>query len=145
MRNEMKVRFYDPKDFDTVLNLLAETKMNTNYDAYSFGSKSLVLENKGEVIGFCWVIAGDSKTVYINDFTVAKKYWYRKDQPGLFLAKALLGLLHNIGYEDYLTNVQPHRRKMYKLLTQKLKGRDCKEHSLIRGTIKELNEGLLSF
>lgn len=145
MKNGYNVRFYKPEDFEAVIRLLAETDMNTSFDPYSFGSKSLVIENKDGVIGFIWVIAGDSKIVYIGDFVIAKKYWYRKNHPGVVLGKALFGLLGKMGYEGYLANVNPNQKKMYKMLTQKLKGSDRKEHFLIRGTIKEFNESLLSF
>lgn len=132
----MNVRFYAPGDFESVIRLIEEGNMGTGYHPASFGGMSLVIEKDSKIIGFACAIAGTSPLVYIHAFVVDKRYWYKKkNNPAIPLAKALMGLLKRQGYSEYRVNVDPGKKKIYKLLTKSLKGEEIGMRHLIRGNI----------
>ena len=140
MKSNITIRFYTPKDFEAVISLLKEAEMDVSYSPHDFGTKSMVAERNGEIVGFCWAICGDSPIIYLNDLVIIKKYQYKPSSkhPAPPLLNAMVGLLKKLGYKRAITNIQPERKKVLKMAIEKLGFQNYGKQNLVGVNLDEL-------
>ena len=127
----MNIRAYTPFDLAGVRDLIDKTDLSQPPDV--LGGYGLVMEEKGDIVGFCWaLISDDSDVAYIDWFAVDLSY--RSQGFGLAMMTRMIFDLRALG-KKRLCGVIPDKSEMALMNIYSEAGMNIKSGYVLHGSI----------